>query len=436
MELRESEKDREFIKVANSIIIRWKANGCIEFINDFGLKTFGYTKEELIGKNVNILVPKTESNGKDLGNLVKDIAAHPESYSLNENENIKKNGERIWIIWTNQAIKDEEGKVKEILAIGNDITRIKRQSNELRLSLEVLNLFNRADKSIDAVSAVLFLIKQSIGFDAVGIRLSEGEDFPYYVTNGFPGHFLEKERYLCQRDEMGKIVRDALGNPILECMCGNVISGRIDASLPFFTEGGSFWTNSTTDLLASTREKERQGRTRNRCNGEGYESVALIPIKSGKDIIGLLQLNDRRRGQLNKEMVNFFESLGSSIGSLLSQKKTEELLRQEHQRFQELFDNMSSGVAVYTVKDDGKDFIIKDINKSGEHSSKVIRDEIVGKSLLQVFPGVEKIGLFKVFQEVWRNGKPQRHPVSLYKDERMFQWVENYVYKLPSGEIV
>lgn len=110
-------------------------------------------------------------------------------------------------------------------------------------------------------------------------------------------------------------------------------------------------------------------------------------------------------------------------------------LRESEERFRQLFDSMSSGVAVYAAKNDGEDFIFTDINKSGERISQVKKEQVVGKSVLWLFPGVKKIGLFDVFKQVWKTGKPMRHPVSLYKDERIAQWVENYVYKLPSGEI-
>jgi PAS domain S-box-containing protein len=107
-------------------------------------------------------------------------------------------------------------------------------------------------------------------------------------------------------------------------MCGNVLSGRTDPALPFFTEGGSFWTNSTTMLLASTSEQERQGRTRNRCNKVGYESVALIPLRSGDQVVGLLQLNDTRWGRFTPEMIGFFEGIGASIGIALARIRAEE----------------------------------------------------------------------------------------------------------------
>ena len=93
-------------------------------------------------------------------------------------------------------------------------------------------------------------------------------------------------------------------------------------------------------------------------------------------------------------------------------------------------------MAVYEAKNNGKDFIIKDFNRAAEKIEKVKKEDIIGKSVLKVFPGVKDLGLFKVFQEVYKTGKPQHHPISLYKDQRITGWRENYVYKLPSGEIV
>jgi len=199
----------------------------------------------------------------------------------------------------------------------------KRSLDREHLAREVLSLLNRPEEVTDTVRDILRLIKTS-GFEAVGIRLREGDDYPYYVTNGFSEEFLQDERSLCERDEVGAIVRDAAGNPVLACMCGNILQGRTDASLPFFTARGSFWTNNTTRLLASTTEKDLQARNRNRCNGEGYESVAIIPLRSGCEIIGLLQLNDRRPDRFTPEMIRYFEGLGASIGIALAHKRVEQ----------------------------------------------------------------------------------------------------------------
>ena len=116
-------------------------------------------------------------------------------------------------------------------------------------------------------------------------------------------------------------------------MCGVVISGRTDPSLPFFTEKGSFWTNSTTEFIKNTTEKERKTKTRNRCNIDGYESIALIPLKSDEKIHGLLQINDMRKNIFNYDMIRVFEGIAASIGIALAREKAIQDLRISEKRY-------------------------------------------------------------------------------------------------------
>ena len=120
---------------------------------------------------------------------------------------------------------------------------------------------------------------------------------------------------------------------------------------------------------------------------------------------------------------------------IAERKQAEQALQESENRYKELFNHMSSGVAVYEVKDDGKDFIFSSFNRAAEKIDKVKKKDIIGRSVLKAFPGVKDFGLLKVFQEVWKTGKPQHHPVSLYQDQRITGWRDNYVCKLPSGEI-
>ncbi|MDP3283042.1 MAG: PAS domain S-box protein, partial [Desulfobacterales bacterium] len=116
--------------------------------------------------------------------------------------------------------------------------------------------------------------------------------------------------------------------------------------------------------------------------------------------------------------------------------RSAEIIRESEIRFRELFNTMSSGVAIYQAKNDGEDFIITDINPAGERINRVKKDEIAGKCVTEAFPGVKKLGLFDVMKEVWRTGEHKYHPVSLYSDRHLSLWVENNVYKLASGEII
>ncbi len=152
---------------------------------------------------------------------------------------------------------------------------------------------------------------------SVGIKLHNNGDYPYYVHTGFPDFFILKENSLCARDDEDKLILDEDSNPLLECMCGNVLKGRFDTKLPYFTEKGSFWTNSTTQLLESTTEKERQGRTRNMCHHSGYESVALIPLKADSRTLGLIQMNDPRENMFTLKEIENYEVIADRVGSVV-----------------------------------------------------------------------------------------------------------------------
>ncbi|VVB75916.1 Methanogenesis regulatory histidine kinase FilI [Candidatus Tiddalikarchaeum anstoanum] len=136
------------------------------------------------------------------------------------------------------------------------------------------------------------------------------------------------------------------------------------------------------------------------------------------------------------------DSKGKLIGAIetlediTAKKKFEELLINSESRFKALFNNMKSGVSVYEAVNNGNDFIFKDFNKAAERIDKISKASVIGRSILKVFPGVRKFGLFDIFKQVYRTGVPKHHPISLYKDKRLNSWRENYVYKLPTGEIV
>lgn len=121
---------------------------------------------------------------------------------------------------------------------------------------------------------------------------------------------------------------------------------------------------------------------------------------------------------------------------ITDRKMAEELLAEKETRYKELARGISSGVAVYRAVDDGKDFEFVDFNKAAENIEKIAREKVIGKRVTEMFPGVKKMGILDVFKRVWKTGKPENFPTSLYKDERLESWRENYVYKLPSGEIV
>jgi PAS domain S-box-containing protein len=126
-------KYRELVQNANSIILRLDTQGRITFFNEFAQSFFDCAEDEILGQNiVGTIVPERETSGRDLAAMIQDMVQHPEQYTTNENENMRRNGERVWVAWTNKAIFDDEGRVAEILSVGNDITERKRFEERMR----------------------------------------------------------------------------------------------------------------------------------------------------------------------------------------------------------------------------------------------------------------------------------------------------------------
>jgi PAS domain S-box-containing protein len=282
---------------------------------------------------------------------------------------------------------------------------------ETEITVQFLRLVNESTGTRDLIRAVTTFFQQQSGCDAVGVRLREGEDYPYFEARGFSAEFVLAENQLCCRDATGEVMRDDSGNPVLACMCGNVICGRFDPSKPFFTAHGSFWTNCTTQLLATTTEADRQSRTRNRCNGEGYESVALIPLRLGSQRIGLLQLNDRRPGRFWPELISLWERLADQLAIALAKFRADEALRESEARFRSLFENMQEGFAYCRMvfeQGQPRDFIYLHVNDAFERLTGL--KNVVGRRVTEVIPGIRDTDaeLFEIYGRVATTGQPEK----------------------------
>ena len=134
--LAESERQyREVVEHANSIILRWNSEGRVTFLNEFGQRFFGYSAAEILGRHViGTIVPPVESSGRDLERLMDRIRTDPTAFEQNVNENVRRNGERVLIAWTNRIGRDAAGGVAEILSVGTDITAQKRAEGAMRAS--------------------------------------------------------------------------------------------------------------------------------------------------------------------------------------------------------------------------------------------------------------------------------------------------------------
>ena len=132
------ERYRELAANANSIILRMDSEGTITFFNDYAQSFFGYSLDEVLGKNVRILLPPVDSSGRDQTAIIDGIIRNPDAFEENVNENVRKSGERALISWRNRAIRNADGHITGVLSVGNDITERRRTEEALERQAELL----------------------------------------------------------------------------------------------------------------------------------------------------------------------------------------------------------------------------------------------------------------------------------------------------------
>ncbi|MBI5604223.1 MAG: HAMP domain-containing protein [Deltaproteobacteria bacterium] len=219
-----------------------------------------------------------------------------------------------------RAFNRMTGNLKEVTAskadLEQEMAEREKIETELRASRKLLEIANRHIDLVPLLQDFVREIKKFTGCEAVGIRLrDENGNIPYMAYLGFSQKFYETESPLSLKTD--------------RCMCINVVKGTCDPRLSFYTEDGSFYINGTTRFLATVSEEDK-GQTRNVCNQTGYESVALIPIRLGTHIMGLIHLADRKENLVPLDSVKILEKAATALGIGIRRTLAEESLKKAH----------------------------------------------------------------------------------------------------------
>ncbi len=303
------------------------------------LEMFGYGPDEVSGIPAEAIVHPDERAGvAEIIRKERVGEATPRHYEF---KGLRKDGSIIYIE-ASTSLMTYNGRPAGI-GYFRDISGRRLAEGRRELTSTILRTLNSPRDIKTLTRDILHLLKEYVGAEAAGIRMRSGEDYPYLEAIGFPEGFIEEERSLLARGGPAAACEEH-GGFRLACLCGRVIEGGPDGPSPFLTNRGSLWTNTASALFSTAGQGADIASSGGRCAREGYESIALVPLRSGDEMVGMLQFADKRPGLFTAENIQYLESMGSTIGLALLRKEAEERIRASEENYRDIFENAMEGM--------------------------------------------------------------------------------------------
>lgn len=185
------------------------------------------------------------------------------------------------------------------------------------------------------------------------------------------------------------------------------------------------------------------------------KSVMCVPLISKEKVLGVLYVDSVKipfgfreedlalvtalcsTAAIAIENAVLYNNLQTVIEKRTSElNDAEKMLGESEKRFRAMFNNLSSGVIILKVEDDGKDFTILDINRADSKIDKVSKRDALNRRFIDVFPEIENTGFIEKLRKVWKTGKSEKCSITIQKDDGRKSWREYYIYTLPDNELV
>ncbi len=289
--------------------------GCNKVFEAF----IGLKREEIVGKTVYDIA------SRELADIYqeKDLSLFNKPGTQVYFSKVKDNsGENHDVIFHKATFKKHDGQVDGLVGAIHDITERKKIEEALENAYRFLKIQSRYSELSPLLKEFLSEVQSFTGCTATGIRILDDDgNMTYQDYAGFNQACYETESPVSIKTD--------------RCLCVHIVKGETDSLLPHITEGGSFHIHSTTRLFDKAPKKVI-GNIRSECNILGFGSVALIPIRSGNRILGLIHVADDQENRIPLETLSVLEKVGLQLGTAVLRIKAEEELRRHQEHLMEL----------------------------------------------------------------------------------------------------
>ncbi|MCE5244605.1 MAG: PAS domain S-box protein, partial [Desulfobacteraceae bacterium] len=316
-ELLRKERDRaqDYLDIAAVSIVAVDSLGIITLVNREGCRITGYEGEELVGRKwAEFCVP-----GKALESLDARfealMAGRIDTAGGCEFAVRNRAGASRLLAFHCTPLRNADSEITGLLVSGEDVTERRRADRERMVTIELFKIINSAKSTRQLVDGIALSLKDWAGCDAAALRMPCSPYFPHFDADAPPQGLDEEGGVPLQAEPVGEPGPNHAGGAFLDSICSDVLAGRFDPDNPLFTRHGSFWTGRASGLPAFPADSGR---------GAEHESIAVVPVRSGDQALGLLLFMRERPDRFSLEDVLFFERLADGFAVALAKTQVEE----------------------------------------------------------------------------------------------------------------
>lgn len=346
---RSGESYRMLAENVNEMIIRFTPEGTITYASPAAHRILGYTPDEVIGRGGSEFL-----HSDDIEMVVE---AHRNMLHGTDppavlSRMLHKDGHPVWMETTTRAVRDPEtGEVESIVAVSRDVTENVRAARISRVLHEVAVAANEAESSREALQTALALVCDHTGWP-YGHAHVPAQQSPGHLGSLDIWHVDDPGRHARLRAVMG-MTGVAEGEGILG---GAIRDGRVH------------WCR---DVHGDPQFKRTA-----MAKHLGIRSAVAFPIRSGDEVIAILEFFSERQEERDETMIRLLENVGAQLGEVLRRKRTEQALRASEERFRALAE--SANDAIVTVDHRG---IVVHCNPSTERIFGYPCEELIGSPI-------------------------------------------------------
>lgn len=162
---------RTLLENVRLLVVGLNRNGCFNYVNPFFLSVSGYSREELLNRELKVIVPPADV-AQFTEQFHRAISGQVQEYT--RGHLLRKAGGQRSIFWSNALVYEDNGAIAGTLSIGVDVTEQEeaeaarddaiRKLEEMRARLEAENLYLKEEIFADVDSHDILGQSAAIGY--------------------------------------------------------------------------------------------------------------------------------------------------------------------------------------------------------------------------------------------------------------------------------